>query len=151
MSYVDQSLTPGETVILRGVLHWWIYAGPAACLVAGFLGISSDGNLVPIGYGLIFAGLLFALRSWIAAKSTEVAITSKRVIAKTGLVSRSTVELSHTKVESLKVDQSIAGRLLGFGTLTLCGSGGTATPIANIAAPMEFRRRALEAIEAKLT
>lgn len=80
-------------------------------------------------------------------KSTELAITSNRVIAKTGLIARKTIELSHAKVESLSVHQSVAGRLFGFGTVTLTGSGGTSAPIANIAAPLEFRRAALQVIE----
>lgn len=84
------------------------------------------------------------IKAFIFKISTELAITSKRVIAKVGFISRSTVELSHRKIESFNVDQSIYGRIFGFGTIVVCGTGGGKTPIPNIDDPLEFRRQAMK-------
>ncbi|CAI1715215.1 Bacterial membrane flanked domain [Serratia quinivorans] len=72
--------------------------------------------------------------------TTELALTNKRIIAKFGFIRRSTVELRLEKVESIGVDQSILGRILGYGTIVVKGTGGTATPIPSISKPLEFRR-----------
>ena len=96
--------------------------------------------------------IIFAIYSLIKAlitkATTELAITSKRVIAKFGLIRRNTVELNHSKVESLNVDQSILGRILGFGTLVINGTGGGKTPIPSIDSPLEFRREAMQVVDA---
>ena len=73
--------------------------------------------------------------------SSEFAITNKRVIIKIGLISRHTLEMNLSKVESINVDQSITGRILGYGSITVIGTGGTTELFHNIANPMEFRRQ----------
>jgi uncharacterized membrane protein YdbT with pleckstrin-like domain len=69
------------------------------------------------------------------------------IIAKVGLIRRSTIELNHQKVESMGIDQSIMGRIFNFGTLTINGTGGVRTPIPSISSPLEFRKKAMETIE----
>jgi len=91
---------------------------------------------------------IFCVNSLIIKRTTELAITSKRVIVKTGLIRRNTTELNHSKVESFSVDQGILGRILGFGTLVLTGTGGGKTKISNIASPLDFRRKAMETVDA---
>ena len=85
-------------------------------------------------------GLLFLLAAWIDSITTELAVTTKRVISKRGLISRKTVELNLAKVEAIGVNQSILGRILGYGTVTVVGTGGTKEPFLYIASPLEFRR-----------
>ncbi len=70
----------------------------------------------------------------------EFAITNKRVIIKTGLISRKTVEMNLSKIESVNVDQSIFGRLFGFGSIQIIGTGGTKEEFKNIASPLKFRK-----------
>ena len=89
------------------------------------------------------------IQAFITKVSTELAITTKRVIAKVGFIRRSTIELNHSKVESITVDQSILGRILDFGTLVINGTGGGKTPIPTVDSPLEFRRNAMQAIDAK--
>jgi uncharacterized membrane protein YdbT with pleckstrin-like domain len=74
-----------------------------------------------------------------------LAVTNKRVIAKTGFISRKTIEMNLTKVESMQVDQGIFGRLLNFGSLKINGTGASNAPITGISAPLEFRRSFMEA------
>lgn len=71
----------------------------------------------------------------------EFAVTNRRVIVKTGLISRKTLEMNLSKIESVNVDQSIFGRLLGYGTITIIGTGGTRESFPNISEPILFRKK----------
>ena len=90
-------------------------------------------------------GLVFLIWAWIRVRSTELAITNKRVIAKFGFVKRDTIEINLDKVEALKVEQGVWGRILNFGTIFISGSGSSVAPIPNIADPLVFRRKFMEA------
>ena len=144
MSYVDSVIMPGETVLAQAHTHWWIYASSIFFLVVS---VALLFFFPPAGLALLVVTLFLFMRAFLYASSTELAVTSKRVIAKFGFIRRSTVELSLSKVESFHVEQSILGRMLDFGTLIIKGSGGTSTPIPSIAQPLKFRSAALVAIE----
>lgn len=131
-SYVDSNLMTGETVLYQSHVSKWSLA---PLILLGVL-------LLVIGVGLIF--LVWA---WIAYKTTEFAVTDKRIIAKTGLISRNTVEMFLDKVESLNVMQSIPGRILDYGTVTIRGTGATSEPIKNISAPLLLRKHFMEAAD----
>lgn len=149
MSYVDNNLIQGETVLHKARLHWFIHAPGAFLLLLGIATwIAADENAQALGTVLFAAGLWLGLKALIAVWSVEMAITNKRVIVKTGLISRSTLELNHAKIESYKVDQSIMGRLLGFGNLTIVGTGATHEPVRMIDDPLLFRRKAIEIMDA---
>jgi uncharacterized membrane protein YdbT with pleckstrin-like domain len=94
---------------------------------------------------VVAVGLVFLIWAWIRVRSTELAITSRRIIAKFGFVKRHTVEINLDKVESLKVEQGVWGRFLNFGTIFIAGSGSSVAPIPNIADPLVFRRKFMEA------
>jgi uncharacterized membrane protein YdbT with pleckstrin-like domain len=129
-SYIDDSLVEGEVLIHRARVSWW----SQFWLV--FLGILT---LIAV------VGLVFLILAWIRVRSTELAITSRRIIAKFGFVKRHTVEINLDKVESLKVEQGVWGRFLNFGTIFIAGSGSSVAPIPNIADPLVFRRKFMEA------
>jgi uncharacterized membrane protein YdbT with pleckstrin-like domain len=147
MSYVDKNLMQNEVVIHRAKMHWFAYI-PSVLLILFGLAMTSvklkDGGSNPFAILVILVGFYKFIGVLILVKTTELAVTSKRVIAKTGLIRRSTIELNHSKVESYKVNQSIFGRLLGYGTLEVNGTGGGITPIQNIDSPLEFRKKAME-------
>ena len=147
MGYVTNNLMPDERVIHVGKIHWFIFVSGALMFVAaiGLFMMDSEGDMTQIlGVILLVLAITDLIKAFIFKISTELAITSKRVIAKVGLISRSTVELSHRKIESFNVDQSIYGRIFGFGTIVVCGTGGGKTPIPNIDDPLEFRRQAMK-------
>ena len=123
MGYVEQSLMAGEEVTHRTRLHWTVFVSLKALLT------------------LVLAPL-------VARATSEFAVTNRRVVIKVGLVSRKTVELNLEKVESIGVEQSIVGRVLGYGTIVVVGTGGTKEPFRAIADPMAFRRAVNEATEA---
>lgn len=141
-SYIDQNLAPGETVIHRTRIHRIIYAWPVFWLFAAVVLLSSDGG--PAGGILLLVGILTLINAFFARLTTELAITNKRTIHKTGLVWRKTNELLLSKVESINVDQGVIGRILNYGTITVSGTGGAKSPFKRIAAPMDFRRHAYE-------
>ena len=130
MSYIDDSLVEGEVLVHRARVSWW-----------------SQFPLVFLGILTLIAviGLVFLVWAWIRVRSTELAITNRRIIAKFGFVKRHTVEINLEKVESLRVEQGVWGRILNFGTIFISGSGSSVAPIPNIADPLVFRRKFMEA------
>jgi uncharacterized membrane protein YdbT with pleckstrin-like domain len=137
MSYVSKSLLPGERVTHETRLHKMLFTGPvlAALAAIGLAFVS-----VPAGGVLVAVALLWGFGVWIRYASSEFAVTDKRVIIKVGLLHRRTLEMLLIKVEAISVDQSIAGRLFGYGTIVVVGTGGTREAFENIASPLEFRR-----------
>ncbi len=141
MGYVEQHLLSGEKVMYRAHLHWAIFILPAILevLAVVFLLLASATPLVWV-LGLVVASL-FWLHPLIKYRTSEFAVTNKRVIVKVGLIQRDSSETLLSKVEAIQVDQTIPGRMLNFGTITITGTGGTKESFRRIAAPMEFRRQ----------
>ena len=137
MSYIDQSLVEGETIVHRAHVSWWSQFG----LV--LLGVVT---LVVVGLGLIFLAM-----AWVRVHSTEIAITNRRIIAKFGFVTRRTIEINISQVEALRVDQGFWGRLLNFGTIIVSGTGSSLEPAPDIADPLVFRRKFMEATNRPVT
>ncbi|MDD2763597.1 MAG: PH domain-containing protein [Opitutaceae bacterium] len=147
MSYVEKNLMPSEAVIYRANLHWAIYM--PAIIMGAFSLLMCLMN--PI-FGIMLIVLLIfpmALSAFVNAKSSEFAVTNKRVMMKFGFIRRTSLEVLLTKVEGITVDQSILGRMFNFGTIVVGGTGGSKTPFPKIADPMRFRREVQEQIEKK--
>jgi uncharacterized membrane protein YdbT with pleckstrin-like domain len=148
MSYVQRVLQPGETVVHQSRLHPLIFL-PAliwllialALLIASTQAADDRINIALIAAAVLFGVL--ALASWARAAirrvTTELAVTDRRVIYKSGLLSRHTLEMNRSKVESVDVDQSILGRIFSFGTIIVRGTGGSLEPIRLISDPLTFR------------
>jgi len=115
-NYVNNNLIRGEVVEYETSYHWIIFFSLRAL------------------FTLFIAPLI---DRW----SDEFAITNKRVIIKTGLIRRSTIELNLSKIESVNVDQGILGRILGYGSLQIVGTGGTKEIFHNINKPLTFRKK----------
>lgn len=147
MSYTEKVLQPGESVVYMTGLHWFIYAGAigffciAAAFAIGSIYLAGDAALAALAMAAVFAfaGLLVAIRAAIRRLTTECAVTSQRVIFKQGIIGRHTIEMNRSKVESVDVDQSILGRLFGYGTIQVRGTGGSLEPLPYISHPIDFR------------
>jgi uncharacterized membrane protein YdbT with pleckstrin-like domain len=139
MGYVDSNLLPNEQVTYRARLHRIIYLLPVCVLIVALVVAIIGGGWIALGVGLI--GLLLLVPPWIRSISSEFAVTNKRVLVKVGLVRRHSLELLLQKVEGIGVDQGILGRILGYGTITVSGTGGTREAFRMIARPLEFRRQ----------
>lgn len=129
-SYVDNSLIKEETILHRGTLSLWALSG---YIVLGVL-------LIPL-FGI---GLALLLAVLIKYKTTELAVTNKRVIAKVGFISRKTVELNLANVEGIQINQSLLDRIFNYGSLKINGTGSAHAPINGIREPLEFRRQFIE-------
>jgi uncharacterized membrane protein YdbT with pleckstrin-like domain len=159
-NYIDDSLIAGEEVVHRARLTWWSQAGfliVGALLAAALAGIVffARDRTVPLDAGHVaimaavvaVVALICLVIASVKMRSTEIAITTKRVIAKFGFVTRHTVEINLDKVESLRVEQGVWGRMLNYGTILISGSGTAVAPIPNIADPLVFRRKFMEATD----
>ena len=140
MSYVERNLLPGEEITYRARLHRIIYFLPDCMFVIALLVGFGGGGWIAAGIVAAIGVMLF-IPPWVRSSSSEFAITNKRVLIKVGLVRRHSVELLLQKVEGIGVDQSVWGRMLGYGTITVSGVGGTQEPFRMIRDPLEFRRQ----------
>ncbi len=146
--YIDDILQPGEKVLYSTNAHWIFYLPAiAAWLVAlAFLilshlmvaGTPSLLCLVLAGVSAVVA-LYKMLTAWFHRWTTETDVTNLRVVHKTGFIKRRTFEMSFDKVESVDVNQSILGRILNYGDVTILGVGEGKETISTIASPLEFR------------
>lgn len=158
MDYIEKNLVPGETLAYTTGCHWvvmfWPLMGGAVLGVVGFAffaggwmatrnGGRYEGAMV--WGGLAFLGAVALVAGGIIRRlATEVAVSNRRVLIKTGLFSRRSVEVLLPKVESIGVDESLFGRMLGYGTVIVRGTGGTFETFDRIAHPNELRRQVQE-------
>jgi uncharacterized membrane protein YdbT with pleckstrin-like domain len=139
MSYVDRSLIPGEEVVYRASLYRLPFLWLTMPAIAAFVAAVFHVWLIVLA-SLVAGGLIW-VNVWAKRASAEFAVTTKRVIVAVGAVRRRTLELMLDKVETVGVDQTLAGRIFNFGTVTITGSGGTRESFEHLAAPLEFRRQ----------
>jgi uncharacterized membrane protein YdbT with pleckstrin-like domain len=145
MRYIERILQPGETLVYAGKIHWIIYL-PAMILLLIALALLTRANDMPSGLSWLFAsvasalaGAVALLSAWFRRWTTEIDVTNRRIVYKRGFIKRHTVEMNMDKVESVDVDQSILGRLLNYGDITIYGTGEGIEPLHGIGAPLEFR------------
>jgi uncharacterized membrane protein YdbT with pleckstrin-like domain len=147
--YIDENLQPGEKVLYSTNAHW-IFFLPAVLLwilVAVFLVLS---GMVPVGSALVLVcwalativaliALYKTVTAWFHRWTTETDVTNLRVVHKTGFINRQTFEMSLDKIESVDVDQSIPGRVFGYGNVTITGVGKSEEKLKMVASPLAFR------------
>jgi hypothetical protein len=147
-SYIDRSLGDGETVIARAHFHWlyltaaWLsLLVPGALLLAALAQAQSQPDPYTVAAGLLFVlGLIVFLRMMIRKWSTEIGITSHRFVEKFGLLSMRTNEIALPNIEGVRVHQSVLGRLFGYGTIRIEGTGVDSVTTPSIADPVGFVR-----------
>ena len=138
MGYIESNLLPDENIAYKARLHGIVFWKPLALVFFGVIFLV----LQPlIGLGIIAFGLLALVAPVIKYFTSEFGVTDKRVIIKIGLIRRRTLELLLRHVEAILVDQSVTGRVLNYGSVTLTGTGGVKETFRNISKPLEFRRR----------
>jgi uncharacterized membrane protein YdbT with pleckstrin-like domain len=147
--YIDEILQPGEKVLYSTNAHWMFYLPAiAAWIVVGILLIGSFvAAAIPALMLVCLAGaavvavaaLFWTLRAWFHRWTTETDVTNMRVVHKTGFIKRRSFEMALDKIESVDVDQSILGRLMNYGDVTVNGVGEGREKIRTIASPLAFR------------
>lgn len=143
MSYIKSQLLPGEEIRYRGHLHRSIFAPAFSFAVVTVLAlvIVLESGDWPLFWGLAAATTISYIWAQVLYSTSEFVVTNKRVVIKVGWLRRRTVETMLSKVEGINVDQSLLGRLLGYGSIIITGTGGTQEPFRNIGSPFEFRRQ----------
>ena len=144
MGYIEENLMTAEKVIYRTKLHWVIFLWTAIFLFFAIIGFASGSG--GVGGGFIVLAALTGFFSYISYSTSEFGVTNKRVLVKVGWIRRHSLETLLTKIEGIGVDQGILGRILGYGTIVVTGTGGTKEPFHKIDAPLEFRKRVQEQI-----
>ena len=146
--YIDDILQPGEKVLYSTNAHWIFYLPAIAAwilaVVLFFLSRATVTESLVLLYlsasaVVAIAALYWTFKAWFHRWTTETDVTNLRVVHKTGFIKRRTFEMSLDKVESVDVDQSILGRLLNYGNVTVRGVGEGAETIETIASPLDFR------------
>jgi len=145
MSYLQHVLQPGEQVRHISSIHWIVYwPGVAVALLAVVAYWFSETRFLTgmwryTAYALALVAVVLLIKQWFNWWVTEIAVTNRRVIYKKGLVRRQTNEMNMDKVESVKINQSILGRMLDYGDVTILGTGEGFETLRTIASPIELR------------
>jgi uncharacterized membrane protein YdbT with pleckstrin-like domain len=145
MSYVQRVLQPGEQVRHMSSIHWIVYwPGILVSLLAVVAYWCSETQQWPgiwrfTAYALALVAVVLLIQQWFQWWITEIAVTNRRVICKKGLIRRQTNEMNTDKVESVQIDQSIVGRILDYGNVTILGTGEGFGSLRTIASPIALR------------
>jgi len=124
MSYLDESLAPGETVVARFALHWTAKGR----LILGIV-------LIPV-----IVGIFLTIYEWLRLRAIELGVTSHRVVRKSGIISRTTDEIRLTAIETIDLQQSAWGRILGFGDVRVTGRGESSMLLSRVSDPVAVKR-----------
>jgi uncharacterized membrane protein YdbT with pleckstrin-like domain len=143
-SYVESVLREGEKIKFRSFLHWviflrWLFLAFIISFIIITAGVNGLVVVLVIGFCLTIPIIQY--------KTSEFCVTNKRVIIKIGFISRKTIEMNLDKVEGVSYDQSILGRILGYGTIYVRGTGGTPQRSDTVSSPMLFQKAVNQEIE----
>jgi uncharacterized membrane protein YdbT with pleckstrin-like domain len=126
-------------------IHWIVYwPGVAVAVLAVVAYWLSETRLLPgiwrySAYALALVAVFLLIKQWLQLRVTEIDVTDRRVVYKKGLIRRQTNEMNMDKVESVQIDQSILGRMLDYGDVTILGTGEGFETLRTIASPIELR------------
>ena len=149
MSYSKSNLMKDEVIVYETRLHWIIFFWGSLFIVFAILaaiGSAAESDSSGFKAIAIFAifGLVLFISELINYITSEFCITNMRLIMKTGFIRRRTIEMLLQKVESISLTQGILGRIVGYGTIVITGTGGTPQKFVNVNKPLEFRNKAQE-------
>jgi uncharacterized membrane protein YdbT with pleckstrin-like domain len=162
MSYVEKHLIEGETVVYTTGLHWVVlvksiamgllFGVPGVALLVLYARNNGDASetttaMMAGGIILLVVAVICMVAGVVKRNATEMVVTDKRVVLKVGFLKRNSFELLLQKVESIDVQESVMGRVLGFGTVVVDGTGGSSEPFDKVAHPIEFRKQVQQQIE----
>lgn len=136
------ALSAGESVILQGRMHAAVVVLPAigvvvVCIpfvvvdavVQHLLRAIIGTSILPSVFLLpcflaLFLGAIGTLVAWLARSHTLITLTNRRLIINTGIFSKTTVELMLKQIETVAIHLPLWGRIFGFGTVVVRGTGG---------------------------
>jgi uncharacterized membrane protein YdbT with pleckstrin-like domain len=143
MSYVERVLQPGEQIRHISSIHWIVYWPGVGVALLAAVAYWETRPLTRFWLytvcALALVAVVLLVQEWFRLWITEIAVTNRRVIYKKGFIRRRTNEMNMDKVESVQVDQSILGRVLDYGTVTILGTGEGLEKLRTIAGPIKLR------------
>jgi uncharacterized membrane protein YdbT with pleckstrin-like domain len=148
MKYIDRVLGPNEQIIHETGLHWIVLAPPLAGLAIASFALTqvltqpASTNAVILFFMFVLLCILGLCKALIAWATTEIAVTTRRIVFKRGLMARDTIEINFDRIEGLDISQSVLGRILNFGTVVVRGTGIGAQPMRKVSAPLDLRSAA---------
>jgi uncharacterized membrane protein YdbT with pleckstrin-like domain len=143
-TYISGNLLSGERVISEAKKHWVIFILPLLCILVGLFSLPFGGALIVIGIILlVYVGLVSA--------TTEMAVTNKRAIGKTGIIARNAFDTNLSKVEGAQIQQGIIGRILGYGSIKISGTGAGQQTFNYVADPLSFQKAINTAVQNSLS
>jgi uncharacterized membrane protein YdbT with pleckstrin-like domain len=160
VGYIETNLVAGEKVLFKTRLHWIVMvrsfllglllaAGGLASLIANYYFDLEGGRRQAMligGIALVVLGGISIAYGFVRRNATEVGVTNLRVLIKTGLMKRRSIEVLLSKVESIGVNEGAFGRMLGYGSVIIRGTGGTNETFEKISHPNDFRRQVQQQI-----
>jgi len=152
MSYLQQSLAPGETIVARFRLHWFMWLRFWVVIALGIIAVVAL-LIAQIPWGALAAvvlAIVIAGYQWLWLRGIEQAVTNRRVVRKIGIVSRNTTELRLASIETVDLRQTFWGRVFGYGDIEITGRGETAMVLDRIAHPIDVKREIESAYSAHI-
>ena len=129
MSYLEKSLTSGEEIKLTINYHWFAYVSVVGFFLFGFI-------FLPFSAFFFLVSLL----SYLNIRFTEQGLTTKKSIVKKGVISVKTEELLITKTETVEMNQSVFGRIFGYGNVKLTGTGSSSLTFETVVDPLDVKK-----------
>ncbi len=149
MGYIERNLMNGENILYRARLHWVVFSWPVIWFIIAMIFFNRGSNAAAVAVAgplLILISVVKGIESFIVFSTSEFGVTNQRVVAKVGFIRRNSIEVFLSKIEAIQVNQNVLGRILGYGSITVSGTGGTRDPFYNVSNPLELRRKIQEQI-----
>lgn len=139
MSYIQNNLQAGEEIKYKADIHWYIFAYPVILLLlSAFFSSAQTGLFYYVSIFLLLSGLFQLIKRILLKMGAEYVVTNKKVILKSGILNRDALELVLNKCEEIRINQSLMGRMLGFGSIVVT-TGGVTNKFDFITNPIKFR------------
>ena len=139
MSYIQNNLQAGEEIKYKADIHWYIFAYPVILLLlSAFFSSAQTGLFYYVSIFLLLSGLFQLIKRILLKMGAEYVVTNKKVILKSGILNRDALELVLNKCEGIRNNQSLMGRMLGFGSIVVT-TGGVTNKFDFITNPIKFR------------
>lgn len=139
MSYIQNNLQAGEEIKYKADIHWYIFAYPVILLLlSAFFSSAQTGLFYYVSILLLLSGLFQLIKRILLKMGAEYVVTNKKVILKSGILNRDALELVLNKSEGIRINQSLMGRMLGFGSIVVT-TGGVTNKFDFITNPIKFR------------
>ena len=132
MSYIQNNLQAGEEIKYKADIHWYIL------LLSAFFSSAQTGLFYYVSIFLLLSGLFQLIKRILLKMGAEYVVTNKKVILKSGILNRDALELVLNKCEGIRINQSLMGRMLGFGSIVVT-TGGVTNKFDFITNPIKFR------------